>query len=76
MSDELKPCPFCGGQAHIDGGSIAEYHGRSHMDVWVACMESGARGPQAEDTDPDAASYAAPAIAAWNRRDGGSDGGS
>ncbi len=54
MTDELKPCPFCGGEALIDGDLLGA--------SWVICRECGASGAQ-EDSD-------AEAIAAWNRRAG------
>lgn len=54
---ELKPCPFCGGEAESD----FQFMGRSERTVWiiecVSCKASvGVHGTTAE------------AIAAWNRR--------
>jgi Lar family restriction alleviation protein len=54
MSEELKPCPFCGGRAAIFTRENAH---------WPHCLneeECGAEGPGASDI--------ASAAAAWNRR--------
>ena len=62
MSEELKPCPFCGGEAefHTDKGFTGELYG------WVGCGQCDAtscqidvRSMQPEETHP---------IAAWNTR--------
>lgn len=52
--DELKTCPFCGGEAAINAffGEQGEY-------VYVTCRGCGAGGP---------GSRRDAAIAAWNRR--------
>lgn len=68
---ELKPCPFCGGEASADGQ--VKYHGK-HDAFWsdrkritkahyVNCMKCGIsnRGLLGHRTQ-------AAAIAAWNRR--------
>lgn len=59
---KLKPCPFCGGKAHIEekvtlGGSSI---------VWVECESCGARLPDIYVKS----SYCAndKAAEAWNRR--------
>lgn len=52
MSEELKPCPFCGSE------NAAPYAVKScHSVLCVAC---GGEGPEAESE--------AAAIEAWNRR--------
>lgn len=51
MSD-LKPCPFCGGEAEIERYTIKPY---------VACMKCGCSMPDRHQT-------AEQAIAAWNSR--------
>lgn len=58
---EIKPCPFCGSSASLQKTRTIYPH--------VVCDSEGceACGPVVES--PDAA------IEAWNRRDGGSDGG-
>lgn len=62
MTDELKPCPFCGGEAeyHSDKGPTGEVYG------WVGCNQCDAmsvhcdvRSMQPEETHP---------IDAWNTR--------
>ena len=67
MQVELKPCPFCGGEAtyHTDNGPTGEVYG------WVGCNECDAmschidvRSMQSEETHP---------IDAWNTRAGDSD---
>lgn len=57
MSDELKPCPFCGGEAHIDGTSWRPTDGAEV--AWVTCKRCDAYGPTLPLKE---------AIAAWNRR--------
>jgi hypothetical protein len=55
---ELKPCPFCGGEAGFPSGSLGWY--------WVECMnedcpvEPSTNGHQTKEE----------AIEAWNRRAG------
>lgn len=61
MFDELKPCPFCGGQAHlfVDGG------------IRVICSRCGAGTIILEDlmTERGVSGNATKAvIEAWNRR--------
>ena len=58
VEPELKPCPFCGGEAqakHTDGSF-------GHDHVWVRCLHCPAQ-TMAMDTEVEA-------IAAWNRRNG------
>lgn len=52
MTETLKPCPFCGGEAHIEA--------KGFWGTSVVCDNCGARG---ELNSPDAVS-----IAAWNAR--------
>lgn len=40
--EELKACPFCGGEAEADAGGCAEYYGHEHQDCWVSCKDCGA----------------------------------
>lgn len=59
MSEELKPCPFCGGEAHLK--SFAGFYGHTYS---VGCPDSGCMGFEilaVYKTKEDAA-------AAWNRR--------
>jgi Lar family restriction alleviation protein len=55
MSEELKPCPFCGGTGELEVGSI----GRIRL---VVCNNNDClvEGPIGHSRDE--------AIAAWNRR--------
>ena len=52
MTDKLKPCPFCGGEAEKQWGMMAIY--------WVECTDCGAEGSQHGSLEE--------AIAAWNTR--------
>jgi hypothetical protein len=42
MTDELKPCPFCGGRLTYNSKGIVE---ESRIDSWVGCEACGLRGP-------------------------------
>ncbi len=55
---DLLPCPFCGGEAKIDGTSWTTRDGKDQ--AWATCKRCGAYGPSAPD-----------AIAAWNTRASG-----
>jgi len=58
MSEKLKPCPFCGGKAHI------MKMGYPH---WIYCEKCGAKvhGGVVGEEEGEKAS-----IEAWNRRSG------
>ena len=59
MSDDLKPCPFCG-----EAKRLSVEPGSAQKTTFVMCMGCGASGPNSwgqEDNVPHA-------IAAWNRR--------
>ena len=53
---ELKPCPFCGGEAEVqnDWSDIGKYY-------WVACTECSANTKDYEYNQDEA-------IETWNRR--------
>ena len=53
MMDGLKPCPFCGGRATMDGDPRV-------ADDWVFCLDCGAMGAYKLGKDK--------AIEAWNTR--------
>ena len=53
----LLPCPFCGGEAHIDGTTWRTSDGEEV--AWVVCKLCNAYGPTFPVKE---------AIAAWNRR--------
>ena len=54
---ELKPCPFCGGEAHV---MAQHWDDGSHV-WWVECRACGAEGKRCDD--------GLEAIDAWNMRD-------
>lgn len=56
MSNELKPCPFCGGEAEI-----AQYYNITE-DTYCICAGCTQCGATVEETDDDHASEL------WNRR--------
>lgn len=56
MSDEMKPCPFCGASGAT---SIGVYHNENFS--WAYCDACETEGPTVEGGK-------AEAIAAWNRR--------
>ena len=63
-SPELKPCPFCGGEAEIS--ATGDY---DEIVVSVRCTECTARVRLADDSrDRDFDKLKAEAVAAWNRR--------
>lgn len=62
MADELKPCPFCGGEAdeHRDPGPTGELYvwvGCNNCDATSACVDE--RSMQPEESD---------AVTLWNTR--------
>ena len=62
MSDELKPCPFCGGEAEYFSRPNTLFMWAHEVDHWVSCAS--------DDCLADMGLYAEKdrAIAAWNRR--------
>lgn len=62
MNEKLKPCPFCGGEAHIAKHSFYEKTTRSFSDktFGVICEECYTSGWQFYKTQESA-------IEAWNR---------
>lgn len=65
MQVELKPCPFCGGEAEAfhrsNTGATAEWWGP--VDNWVSCTGDCGAATCMHDTKDEA-------IAAWNTRVG------
>ncbi len=56
MSDQLKPCPFCGGKAEL-------WRAHAERTAWIACMSKcSVLVSNEHKTD-------AEAIAAWNHRE-------
>ena len=62
MSDKLKPCPFCGGNADIEDISGPEDMNAILMMVCKKCGGSASFGMGGRDATKDEA------ITAWNRR--------
>ena len=62
---ELKPCPFCGGEATIR--TRIRNCTPPYQIAWVECEKCGATGSTFSDTD-DNGSHIFSAIEAWNRR--------
>lgn len=58
MSDELKPCPFCGGEVRIHSKVLAEGFGSGY---WAVCDECGKGDTLPHESEEEAA-------AAWNAR--------
>jgi Lar family restriction alleviation protein len=67
MSDDLKPCPFCGGELGI---TTSFDHEQGDKWGYASCGECAARGPEVRTQY--AREHDAPwhyeAIAAWNTR--------
>lgn len=55
---ELKPCPFCGGEAHV----YETVNGGTRKLYWIECLKCYAESPKSLDLPQDS-------IDAWNRRD-------
>lgn len=74
MSEELKPCPFCGGKPRVDLDKITycQLHGEPSQTVRVYCYRSDcAAKPSVSAGDVYNGGETAArrvAIAAWNRR--------
>lgn len=65
MMDELKPCPFCGGDGKIVTGVTSGVPRRAT--AYVKCVECGASAGLFYDFAADG-SFVFKAIEAWNRR--------
>lgn len=67
MQEELKPCPFCGGNASV-WGAFSVGPGKK-LEKYVRCDECGARSDMFFvyiGSNPDA--VVKKAVKAWNRR--------
>lgn len=67
MSEKLKPCPFCGGEARLEYTVEEQYRGKYRKQYYVICTSSY---PKECAVKPDTSLYydKNTAIAAWNRR--------
>lgn len=63
MSEKLKPCPFCGGEAEK---YAKEYNGIRLLSV--VCKACGTSGPLYRTAKPRIKDSENPAIEAWNTR--------
>ena len=57
--ENLKPCPFCGGEADCNDGGICDKDGNPVW--WVECLSCGANVEGSENTEE-------AAMLAWNTR--------
>lgn len=46
---ELKPCPFCGGQAKKNSNNVNGGYGCNYTEFYVSCTSCRARGPSLND---------------------------
>lgn len=71
---ELKPCPFCGGEAYLEDKHRAFIKGQSTRVAYVRCRRCNARTERFELQKYGGASHSAEAerlaVEAWNRRVG------
>ena len=69
---ELKPCPFCGGEAYLERSHRAFIGAKSTKVSFVRCKECNARSGRFKINDYGHTSHSveaeASAIEAWNRR--------
>lgn len=61
MSEQLKPCPFCGSECCYDFSWEINY-------CWYRCESCGAMGPEALYQEGESAENEVSAAAQWNRR--------
>ena len=66
---ELKPCPFCGGEAKVTKDRDCWGHGEFVLKVYVMCKSCHSQGKPIYDRDvwPEN-QMEVEAIEAWNRR--------
>lgn len=71
MSDELKPCPFCGGEAEISWyARVSSSDAAGYFVECISCSASG-EGFDIQGEMPDRIEYTkSKAISAWNTRSG------
>lgn len=72
MSELLRPCPFCSGQAHMESDYSSE-RGKTYFSIWHCCPKGGDRHLYGEGTGRmhiETAWFENPdrCIDAWNER--------
>lgn len=65
MSEELKPCPFCGGEAKLARNYII-IKGKSEKSSWVYCTKCSSKTTYFLRSKVER--YMSTAAEAWNRR--------
>ena len=72
MPNELKPCPFCGGRAHLEKSHRAFINAKTTRVAFVRCTKCNARTERINLADFGCTSHSydanLKAINAWNRR--------
>ena len=66
--DELRPCPFCGGEACVGVGRLITSDFGSDAYAYVTCGECGASTDEVYGDKADESEIVKQAVAAWNRR--------
>ena len=73
MTEKLKPCPFCGGEARLQKHERVFIHGKTTRAAYVRCLQCDARTERVPYEEFGKSSYSADAhikaVNAWNRRD-------
>lgn len=65
---ELKPCPFCGGEARPQGTTECWGHGCYITSYYIVCGSCGAKGRSFSEYDLPQSQCKLGAITAWNTR--------
>lgn len=66
---DMKPCPFCGGKAHMEYSSRSFMNGKSTRVSYVYCEVCNSRSPKFDRYEFNPHSIAeGKAVEAWNRR--------
>ena len=68
MMNELKPCPFCGGEAELIKEHECWGHGMFNTSYFVRCKKCGSEGKSGSGYDKEAEQCLIEGIENWNRR--------
>ena len=72
LRKSLKPCPFCGGKAYLEGQARGFVNGSSTRVAYVRCTVCNARSGRIDIADFGRSSHSIDAereaVAKWNRR--------